>query len=89
MTESPQNQLTLFQMVETPIPIRTVDNIPRGYHALGKILRETPKGIQVMYHNLVLWLPRKAVRCLRGRNMYFAQSWAIESAKKYAGGLDK
>ena len=71
-------------MEETPIPIRTVAERPPGYLGLGKILGKTPKAVLVTYHAWVLWLPRKAVRRLNGKETYFAPLWAIESAKNHS-----
>ena len=84
MGRSSPEQLALFHMEETPIPIRTVVERPPGYRVLGKILDQTPKGIQVLYYQWVLWLPRRAVRRIHGREIYLAPSWAIESAKQHA-----
>ena len=89
MRRDTQKQLTLFQMEETPIPIRTVAGRPPGYRGLGKILDKTPKAVQVSYYKWVLWLPRKAVRRIRGVEIYFAPSWAIESAKEHPSALQR
>ena len=89
MGRNSPKQLTLFQMEETPIRIRTVVERPSGYRKLGKILDKTPKGVQVSYYQWVLWLPRKAVRRIRGREIYFAPSWAIESAKEHPSALQR
>ena len=83
MGGSSSEQLTLFQMEETPIHIRTVVERPPGYRVLGKILDNTLKGVQVSYYQWVLWLPRRAVRRIREKEIYLAPSWAIESAKQH------
>ena len=67
MPKNPK-QLTLFPMEDTPIKIRDVADRPSGYRILGKVLNETPKAIQVVYYKWTLWLPRKAVRWVRGAN---------------------
>lgn len=83
MGRSSPEQLTLFQMEETPIPILTVTERPSGYRVLGKVLDKTPKGVQVLYYQWVLWLPRRAVRRIRGKEIYLAPSWAIKTAKQH------
>ena len=82
-------QLTLFQIEETPIPIRAVAKLPQGYLGLGKILNETPKAVQITYYEWVLWLPRKALRRIRGKEIYFAPWRLIESAKQHQSALQR